>query len=91
MSLQLFKLGQLCITPGALDACTRAGVSPVYFVARHVRGDFGDLDREDNARNLRALQDGSRIFSMYILSGVKFYVITEADRSVTTTLLPHEY
>jgi hypothetical protein len=57
-----------------------------------VSGDWGELDEEDLAANERALIDGSRLFSIYYSSSyVKFYVITEWDRSVTTVLLPHEY
>jgi hypothetical protein len=55
-------------------------------------GDWGDLDEEDKRENEFSLQHGFRIFSSYILSsGDKLWVITEADRSVTTLLLPDEY
>ena len=59
---------------------------------RHARGDWGDLDDEDRKANDRALQEGSRLFSAYkTKAGVKFWIITEADRSATTVLLPDEY
>jgi hypothetical protein len=60
---------------------------------RHAQGDWGDVCEEDWALNDLALADGDgRIFSSYELpeSG-KVWVITEADRSVTTLLLPEEY
>jgi hypothetical protein len=68
-----------------------AGIGPFALLGRHVRGDWGDLDDEDKQRNDEALTLGSRIFSAYLVEGVKFWVITEADRSVTTILLPEEY
>jgi hypothetical protein len=59
---------------------------------RHHCGDWGDLCDEDIARNNSALRLGSRLFSPYqIAENIKIWVITEADRSVTTLLLPHDY
>lgn len=59
---------------------------------RHARGDWGDLDRHDLNENQKALQTGCRIFSAYRASnGVRFWIITEVDRSFTTLLLPEEY
>jgi len=60
-------------------------------LGRHVRGDWGDVDAEDRAANDRALREGTRVLSSYRAGGVKFWVITEADRSATTVLLPSEY
>ena len=60
-------------------------------VNRHVGGDFGDLGEEDTARNRDAIQCGARVFSAYITPRGKVWVITEADRAVTTILLPSEY
>ncbi len=54
--------------------------------------DWGELDQEDIDENNRALQHGSRLFSSYHSSTrVKFWIITEWDRSVTTVLMPSEY
>lgn len=87
-----FLLGQLLATPGALEAITEAGQTPEVFLHRHRNGDWGDLDDHDQAANERALLDGSRIFSAYHTNqGIKIWVITEADRSATTILLPDEY
>jgi hypothetical protein len=59
---------------------------------RHLRGDWGELDREDRAANDQALLEGRRLLSAYTTeTGTKFWIVTEADRSVTTVLLPGEY
>jgi hypothetical protein len=61
-------------------------------LSRHLSGDWGDLSAEDKRRNNQALREGTRLFSSYnIGNGVKIWIITEADRSVTTALLPEEY
>ncbi len=58
----------------------------------HIVGDWGDVDEHDRAQNERALQEGTRLLSVYrSTGGVKFWIITEADRSVTTVLLPEDY
>ena len=62
------------------------------FIDRHVTGDWGDLDEEDQRENQLSLEHGHRIFSAYTTgSGIKLYIITEADRSYTTALLPQDY
>ena len=88
----LIPLGRLLATPGALAALERAACDPVSLIARHVTGDWGDLDPDDRAANERATRDGSRILSAYRLAtGQRIWIITEADRSATTLLLPEEY
>ncbi|MGH9683003.1 MAG: hypothetical protein ACRD4S_05270 [Candidatus Acidiferrales bacterium] len=88
----LFDLGQLVATPGALAALEKAGESAQEFLSRHQRGDWGDLCDEDRQENQFSLERGFRILSEYHTSaGEALYVITEADRSVTTVLLPCEY
>ena len=88
----LFSLGQLVATPGALAALEKAGQGPLDFLSRHVHGDWGDLCEEDRRENQFSLERGFRLLSIYrTLADVKLYVITEADRSVTTILLPEEY
>ena len=87
-----FRLGKLVATAGALDALTESGQSPMEFVGRHLQGDWGDCCQEDRQANEDALKNGDRLFSVYrTAKGVKLWVITEADRSVTTILLPSEY
>lgn len=87
---ELFPLGQLLMTPGARD-----GVPPnemFHALRRHARGDWGELDGHDLEANNRAIKDGGRLLSAYrTKSGTKFWIITEADRSSTTVLLPDEY
>ena len=85
-----FSLGQIVATRGAIQ--TLAPEHIYLALCRHVSGDWGTLDESDREANETALQNGSRLFSVYYTeSGVKFYVITEWDRSVTTVLLPEDY
>ena len=87
---KLFPLGQIVITRGALDSLHPADVCES--VLRHARGDWGECGPEDAAENERSLRKGFRLFSVYRdRSGEKFYIITEADRSLTTILLPEDY
>lgn len=88
----LFTLGRLVATPHALKVLEAHGVQPLSLLQRHVRGDWGELCSEDVQANQEALQDGFRLFSSYLLNAdVKVWVITEADRSVTTLLMPEDY
>jgi hypothetical protein len=85
-----FPMGQTVITPGALDALSSAAVMAA--LDRHSQGDWGEAGKEDWNANERALTEGTRLFSVYHnCKGVKFWIITEADRSATTVLLPDEY
>ncbi|MGZ8182293.1 MAG: hypothetical protein ACXWT1_10070 [Methylobacter sp.] len=88
----LLALGQTVATRGALAAMQQLEVSPLALLSRHQRGDWGNLDKEDKQANEQALTCGDRVFSSYqVTEAVKFWVITEADRSTTTILLPEEY
>ena len=87
-----FPLGQVVATPGALQAFGASGNTPQEFLDRHVSGDWGELDKEDVAENDLSLKEGLRILSAYHLrDGTKIWIITEADRSSTSILLPDEY
>ena len=86
-----FNLGQVVATPGAIEALDEVNCLPITLLNRHQIGDWGDLCDEDKAANNEALGNWTRLFSAYIVRDVKFWVITEADRSVTTILLPSEY
>jgi hypothetical protein len=87
-----FALGQIYITPGADQAIEESGETPRTFLCRHQTGDWGDLGQEDQEANDRAVAGKERIFSAYHTErGVKIWVITEWDRSITTILLPQEY
>lgn len=85
------SLGNICVTPGAVEVLSHEAISSG--LSRHMRGDWGNvLNAEDKAANDAALLRGERILSVYVSTkGVKFWVITEADRSGTTVLLPEEY
>jgi hypothetical protein len=86
-----FQLGQVVATPGALSELEKASVNPLELITRHVQLDPGDLDVDDQASNVNAVIRGSRVFSAYVYGEIKFWVITEADRSSTCILLPDEY
>ena len=88
----LFDLGQLVATPGALAALEKTGQNAMDFLSRHVTGDWGELPQVDQNENQLSLVKGFRLLSSYRTScGDKLWVITEADRSHTTLLLPDEY
>lgn len=85
-----FPLGCLVATPNALAHVPN--LDRMQALSRHAAADWGDVDPEDRAANDHALADGSRLFSVYhTADGTKFWIITEADRSVTTILLPEDY
>ena len=87
-----FHPGQVVITPGALDAFITAKEAFDPYLIRHERGDWGDLDADDRRANEHALLHGTRLLSAYTLGdGTKVWIITEADRSSSTILLPSEY
>lgn len=90
MSAAKFPLGQVIATPNALDHLTQDDV--MSGLRRHVVGDWGEMDDEDWQANETALTESSRLLSVYCSgSGLKFWIITEADRSATTVLLPEDY
>lgn len=85
-----FPLGRPVITPTALRALNSEDVTTS--IRRHATGDWGDVDPEDRAANEQALQHELRILSAYTdRGGTRFWIITEADRSATTVLLPEDY
>jgi hypothetical protein len=87
-----FSLGQVVATPAALEALEQSGEPFQKFLTRHVVGDWGELDSEDVEANERALREDERLLSAYhTAKGEKLWIITEADRSVTTLLLPSDY
>jgi hypothetical protein len=88
----LFPLGDAYATPGAMEELGEAGQETAEFRSRHQCGDGGDLCEEDKQENEYSVDKRLRIFPAYHTSKrVKLWVITEADRSVTTILLPSEY
>lgn len=91
MSRPLFKLGTIAATPGALREAAELEADLLRLLGRHVTGDFGDLSEDDRRENELSIEKGFRVLSAYEENGSRFWVITEADRSVTTILLPEEY
>lgn len=85
-----FKLGQTVITPNAMNRIPAQEV--LAALGRHVEGDWGDVCEEDRQENEHSLNRYLRLLSVYHASdGTKFWIITEADRSATTVLLPEDY
>lgn len=90
--MRAFSLGKIVSTPAALAALEAAGHNASEFLVRHALGDWGDLCDEDKQANDEAVADDLRILSAYRLQdGERVWIITEADRSVTTILLPENY
>jgi len=85
-----FRLGKIVSTPNALSQLTQGDI--LMGIQRHQAGDWGDADQHDREANDLALIERTRLWSVYHTTrGVKFQVITEADRSVTTLMLPEDY
>lgn len=89
MTAQL-KLGKTCTTPRAADTLNAEDV--LHALCRHAHGDWGELTPDDREANDDQLRHGGGILSLYSdRRGIRFYIITDADRSLTTVLLPDEY
>ena len=84
-------LGRVMATPGALKLLAEVRDHPLDLLARHATGDWGELCAFDRRQNQIALREGLRVLSSYEVPAGKVWIITEADRSVTTILLPEEY
>lgn len=85
-----FPLGRCCLSRNALERLPNKDV--LRAIERHHSGDWGDVDEADREENEFSLAEGLRLFSVYhATNGMKFWIITEADRSVTTVLLPEDY
>jgi hypothetical protein len=86
----VFRLGRIIATPNARESLTQDDI--LLGIQRHQAGDWGNLTADNRAANDRALAQGGRIVSAYqAMNGTKFWLITEADRSTTTILLPEDY
>jgi hypothetical protein len=91
-SVTRFALGQTFITPGAEEALQIAGQTELEFLRRHMSCDWGELSEDDLRENELSLKEGFRLLSNYRTGkGQQLWIITEADRSATTLLLPSEY
>jgi len=85
-----FPLGRIVITPNAMQSVPQQDV--LNALRRHAKGDWGEVDEHDQRENELSLKEGFRLLSAYRASnGVKFWIISEANRSVTTVLLPEDY
>jgi hypothetical protein len=85
-----FRIGHIVSTPNALAHLTQEDI--LLGIQRHQAGDWGDVCAEDRQANDQALVHGTRLLSAYLAAnGTKFWIITEADRSATTVLLPKDY
>ncbi len=85
-----FRLGRLLTSANAMSRLTNDEI--LMGIQRHQAGDWGNVEPEDFAANERALLNGARIWSVYhAANGLKFWIITEADRASTTILLPEDY
>jgi hypothetical protein len=86
-----FSLGLVTATPGAMHLLEKTVTGALPLLARHQSGDWGEIDAEDQRANEEAIEHGWRLFSSYEIAESKLWIITEADRSTTTILLPEEY
>jgi hypothetical protein len=87
-----FQPGHILATPGALAALEASGEALFDYLSRHIQGDWGEINEHDRYENELSLIHGFRLLSAYTLhNGTKIWIITEADRSATTLLLPEEY
>jgi hypothetical protein len=85
-----FRIGLIVSTPNALSQLTPEDL--LRGIRRHQAGDWGDVDEHDWQENELSLKEGLRLLSVYHSArGLKFWVITEANRSVTTVLMPEDY
>jgi hypothetical protein len=91
VSLAKFNPGIVVATPGALAKMEKHHVAAIDLIGMHLSGYWGDTCGEDREANESALKYGGRLMSVYKYDLDKFWVITEADRSATTILLPEEY
>jgi hypothetical protein len=89
-SMELFELGKCLITQAAKKKLDVGDYPAECLLIRHRQGEWDELEPEDIVANNRALVFGDRIFSAYTIDGIKFFVITEADRSSTTIMLSFE-
>ena len=87
-----FPLGRTLATPGVLEILAESSASPADFLGRHAQCDWGDVSDVDWRLNDEALERGERLLSAYRTpTDERIWIITEADRSATTILMPDEY
>lgn len=91
IAMALFEFGRFVATRGAHHEMELHNINPFHLLTRHVNGDWGEVCEDDKKENELSVKEGFRIMSCYTVCGVRFWLITEAGRSVTTILLPDEY
>ena len=84
-------LGYVVATPGALEVVRTHGLEVISLLHRHRAGDWGAVSEHDAQANDHAVAHGARVLSAYETASGRLWIITEADRSATTVLLPSEY
>ncbi len=90
LPIAMFRLGRIVATPNALRYLTSDDI--LMGIRRHQAGDWGDIPDYDRKENEQSLRQGLRLLSVYqSTAGIRFWLITEADRSATTVLLPEDY
>lgn len=88
----LFPLGRVTILPGARESLTEANEDAAAYLARHARGDWGELPLPERQESTRALAAGGEVLSLYrIAPGRSIWIVTEADRTATRVLPAEEY
>lgn len=91
MSRPLFQLGQVVATRAVAAHLEQHGIAAAFYLDRHVHGDWRCVPAEDARANHSAVAHGARILSSYDVAGKRVWIITEADRRMTTLLFPSEY
>ncbi|WP_413168876.1 hypothetical protein [Burkholderia latens] len=91
MSRPLFQLGQVVATRAVAAHLEQHRIAAAFYLDRHVHGDWGSVPAEDARANLSAVAHGARILSSYDVAGKRVWIITEADRRMTTLLFSSEY
>ena len=87
----LFPLGRTVATPGVFAHCAKHEVDLQLLIARHIRGDWGDMDDNDRGANECALREGERLLSVFTVAEQKIYIITEGDRTITSIIMATAY
>lgn len=86
-----FSAGTIYVTVGVIESINNETHRVIPLIRRHLNQDWGDVCEEDKQSNNQALINGGRLLSSYKLGEETVWIITEADRSATTILLPSEY
>jgi hypothetical protein len=87
----IIRFGPSCVYTQCFGFCRKSSTDLLQLLYRHQTGDWGDLEDEDKESNEEALINDTRIFSSYSIAEDKIWIITEADRSLTTFLMPSDY